>query len=279
MTEEVQLKLVIVGGPRSGKTALIHRFKKKKFLGEYVPTIGFSVNTFQLTKAIRNESLDICLQIWDVSNVELKGRHLETIFENVAGIMMVVDPSNPSSLEDIDSWHDTVIRYAPSPTIPMTLILTKYDLTPDPIAKSAASILATSLALSTPSSIAKLFGAKPPSADLKKKKSSTGKFMLFGESPVQLRLQDLSPEQMNTVLNTYCSNAGILEWKKCSSKTGKNVKDAVYSLVSLSLQPYLDQRKKIRLEKEKRERKSTLGESIFTQSFEEIPEYKERKGS
>jgi len=282
MAEEVPIKLVVVGGPKVGKTSIVHRFKKRKFDKEYLATIGFNVNTFQLTKAIQSQNLDICLQIWDVSHVELKGFHLETIFEDVSGVMLVVDPTDPQSLQAVDDWRGVVYQYCPPEShIPVTLVVSKIDLC-QRTTQTATSFLVSSLALPGQASLAKLFGASSE-ADMKQKKlekaAASAKGGEAGTGPKTASLADLSSEEMKSVIGQYCELAGIREWKRCSSKTGKNVKDAVYSLVNLSLQPALELRR-MQKEKPSHERKRPQMRPVFEQTLDDIPmQYRDKEAT
>eukprot|EP00466_Bigelowiella_natans_P008036 jgi/Bigna1/73794/fgenesh1_pg.26_\ len=225
--EEVPIKLVVVGGKGVGKTAIVHRFKKRNFHREYVPTVGFNVNTFQLTKAIQKQSLDICLQIWDVSHLEIDGFHLETIFEDVSGVMIVIDPSDSKSLMAFDDWLNVVRDLVPNTKIPVTLAVTKLDLCKDHTT-STASLIASSIGLTPQSSLAKLFGAGGSTQGEPKKKVSGAR----GDEKTGSKdgrvlppsLEELRPREQAKILDKFCALAGLAEWKQCSSKTGKNVK-------------------------------------------------------
>mmetsp|Transcript_27010 Transcript_27010/g.37584 ORF Transcript_27010/g.37584 Transcript_27010/m.37584 type:complete len:284 (+) Transcript_27010:80-931(+) len=270
MSEEVGVKLVVVGGPKSGKTALVHRFKKRNFQAEYIPTVGFNVNTFQLTKAIQKQTLDICLQIWDVSHMEIGGLHLETIFEDASGVMMVLDPTNPQSLLHLDQWHKIIRAHVRANIhLPVSLVLTKFDVCKEHTS-STASLIASSLALSTHSSFAKLFSSgTDEKAGISQDKGGQA-------DPHSVpSLDSLRPQELKSVVDRYCQLAGIREWKQCSSKSGKNVKDALYSLVNMSLQPVLQERlKEIGLQRAPKQQTP-----IFGQSFDDIPPYMQNKAS
>lgn len=263
---EVPIKLIVVGGPKTGKTAIVHRFKKKKFQEEYQPTIGFNVNTFQLTKTIQRHNLDICLQIWDVSHVELKGLHLATIFEDVSGVMVVVDPTADSkSLQVLDDWLDVIETYCGGlSNTPVTIVLSKHDLCQTNTTQST-SLIASSLSLTSQSSFVKFFGG----IDASQEASETSKRNPKGQ--IAQSLQELSPKDLQSVMNSYCDQCGIREWKQCSSKTGKNVKDALYSLVNMSLQPVLEARNRKNHEVESKTKPKIPQKALFLQPLQNVP--------
>mmetsp|Transcript_9421 Transcript_9421/g.17198 ORF Transcript_9421/g.17198 Transcript_9421/m.17198 type:complete len:296 (-) Transcript_9421:392-1279(-) len=283
MSMEVPIKLVVVGGAKAGKTAMVQRFKKRnaELQEEYEPTIGFNVNTFQLTKTIQKQNLDICLQIWDVSHKELDGSHLETIFEDASGIMLVMDPTSQDSLKALDLWRDVVERHKPKDHTPIALTVTKLDLCQAPPPQSAASLLASSLAMTTQSSFAKLFGAGSGGEGKLDALERKKRLKIAKTGPC---LQDLSAEKLREVMDKYCEMANIREWKQCSSKTGKDVKDALYSLVNLSLKPALAQQDLKKTTRElavaaAEEKFGSVPQQLFSQEFDEIPEYNSYKSA
>lgn len=268
---EVPIKLVVVGGARSGKSCAVAQFKKKVFQTAYNPTVGFNINTFQLTKKPKGRPLDISLHIWDVSFAELNGRHLATIFGEASGVLLVTDPTNAKSLEALDKWVTATRKHIVDHAIPIVLAITKCDLCRQPTPTSTASLIASSLSL-TSGSLTKLFGVGGS------RSSSAAKDVeLESKAKRPPALRDLSREKFEEVVREYCKCSGIRDWYLCSAKTGKNVRDMFYSLVNLALEPALEAQRLRRAQLSAFESNVARPRGIFDQPIESIPRYSERR--
>ena len=117
------IKIVLAGESNSGKTCLIYRLIHSKFVEGFHQTIATSSHDW--TANLTNKTLDI--KIWDTAGQE-KYRSLAPIyFRDAYASIIVFDVLNPSSIESIQFWIDT-IRQNCKPNAPIAITANKIDL-------------------------------------------------------------------------------------------------------------------------------------------------------
>ncbi|KAL0479664.1 Ras-related protein Rab [Acrasis kona] len=95
------IKIVILGGPSVGKTALAQKYCGKPLAKTYTPTVGINIiNSDYSTKSRPNSKLTI----WDVPHTEVKGKSIDKILD-AHGFILVFDISNPKSVQAVDQWR------------------------------------------------------------------------------------------------------------------------------------------------------------------------------
>lgn len=50
------------------------------------------------------EKLALMIELWDVSQAEIHGSHLDLIFENAAGVIFVCNENSLESVHELDRW-------------------------------------------------------------------------------------------------------------------------------------------------------------------------------
>ncbi|MBN1801102.1 MAG: GTP-binding protein [Candidatus Lokiarchaeota archaeon] len=116
------LKILILGDGGVGKTTLLHRFVKGKFIDTMTMTIGVEV----LTKEIEIDSKPCQLMIWDVTGQERFRFMIEDYFRGAHGALILFDITNMKSFVNIEKWM-TLIKKVYN-NFPVILVASKYDL-------------------------------------------------------------------------------------------------------------------------------------------------------
>lgn len=123
MPNPVLFKVITAGEGGVGKTTLLYRYVKGKFLADTKMTLGveFFMKTLQI------EERHINLQVWDFGGQEHFRPLLRNYSKGARGALLLFDLTRPSSLEKIDQWVH--ICREENPDIPIIFLGTKSDLT------------------------------------------------------------------------------------------------------------------------------------------------------
>ncbi|MHA1796954.1 MAG: Rab family GTPase [Candidatus Helarchaeota archaeon] len=120
--EEYVFKIIIVGDPAVGKTALLLRYVEDRFEEEYLSTIGVD---FYL-KNIVTENTEIKFQIWDTGGQEKFANIRPGYYVGSCGAIIVYDVTNRGSFENLVKWIKEVKEFCPN--IPLIMTGNKVDL-------------------------------------------------------------------------------------------------------------------------------------------------------
>ena len=123
----MQLKIVLVGERRVGKTSLLERYLKNHFTEEYTGTLGGRVYTTDLEIGLEGE--DIALA--HIAFFDLMGEHsvrkvfAEPFFFGTQGVLAVCDVERPNTLHLIKDWLQVVTEIAGP--VPVGIAFNKID--------------------------------------------------------------------------------------------------------------------------------------------------------
>ncbi len=123
----MQLKIVLVGERRVGKTSLLERYLKNHFTEEYTGTLGGRVYPADLEVGLEGE--DIALT--HVAFFDLMGEHsvrkvfAEPFFYGTQGVLAVCDVERPKTMQLIKDWLEVVTSIAGP--VPMGIAFNKID--------------------------------------------------------------------------------------------------------------------------------------------------------
>lgn len=134
MTEpRFTLKMILVGDPGVGKTALISRYVHGKFSKDYAMTVGFNITIKELEIEKSGIMHSVSLSINDIGGQErFEGvRHMFYPGTHVA--LLVYDVTRPDSLDNLVSiWIKEIHEFNPpredEPPLQMTIVGNKCDL-------------------------------------------------------------------------------------------------------------------------------------------------------
>jgi len=124
----MKVKVCLVGEHAVGKTSLIKRYVLNEYDDRYIVTLGAKVSKKELALSPKGgDPVQMDMTIWDIMGS--KGfRELlrEAYFHGAQGILAVADITRYDTLEDLDSWVESVFRTVGE--IPVTFALNKADL-------------------------------------------------------------------------------------------------------------------------------------------------------
>lgn len=121
---EKKFKIILVGDPYVGKTALFWRYTHGEFLVDKpatVTTIDFKI------KEVLIQTQPVKLYIWDTAGQEKYRSIVSTYFKGCDGIILVFDLSNPASFTSVTTkWFE--MARSKSPDSKLVLVGNKSDL-------------------------------------------------------------------------------------------------------------------------------------------------------
>lgn len=232
LKHDINLKIVVVGAEKVGKTTLIRQYMGMRISTWYTPTIGPSViSKYMPLDSLQShiESKDrlpdglsydrVKVDFWEVPHQELYGQNIERVISKANGFVFVFDSSEPSTFGAVNEWFSAIkafkrgesghVRSESPSVVPSPPIM--------PV-KSGQGISSTieygkACSFSVPSV---LFAHK---SDIKKS-TVEGDSLLSG-------------------MDKYCSEYGALFWAKTSSYDGSVPKYAFDTFVNSVLDNYL----------------------------------------
>lgn len=104
-----KIKMMILGETQVGKTALITRYTKNTFGGEYLTTVGIDFQYKNLN--INNKNIKV--EIWDTAGQERFRNIAKNYFQSSDGFLLVYDISSKDSFDKLDFWKDQIKSNAP----------------------------------------------------------------------------------------------------------------------------------------------------------------------
>ncbi|MFX1476738.1 MAG: Rab family GTPase [Promethearchaeota archaeon] len=118
------LKVIIVGDYRAGKSAVVRQFVEKKFDEKYFPTIHLKV----LKKDIKIDEAEITLVIWDIGGQAFHmSPYRDKFYQGAQMAMLLVDRTRKKTLENAELWIRDSLKSITN-QIPIILIGNKSDL-------------------------------------------------------------------------------------------------------------------------------------------------------
>lgn len=124
-TEDVMLKIVVIGDGASGKTSLITRYTQDQFGKQYDQTIGLD---FFLKRINVTENKNVTLKIWDIGGQTLGGNMLDKYIYGADGVLLVYDVTNHRSFENLEDWYEAVSKMVRDKKLHYALVANKSDL-------------------------------------------------------------------------------------------------------------------------------------------------------
>merc|ERR1711865_592251 len=123
-----QMKILVMGDAKCGKTSLIQRFANDVFAEEYKKTIGadFCKKTVDL-----DSNNTVRLQLWDIAGQDRFADVTRAYFRNVAGAIVVCDTTRPLTSHSALKWKQVLDEKVKGPngeSIPVILMANKTDL-------------------------------------------------------------------------------------------------------------------------------------------------------
>ena len=128
------LKVIIIGDYKVGKTAITKQFIENSFDENYLPTLHLKV----LKKDIKIDEADITLVIWDIGGQAFHmSPYRDKFYQGAQMAMLLVDRTRKKTLENAEMWFKDSLKSI-SNQIPFILIGNKSDLTEEIIVSEQA---------------------------------------------------------------------------------------------------------------------------------------------
>ncbi|MFX1322264.1 MAG: Rab family GTPase [Promethearchaeota archaeon] len=122
MTKSRVLKVIIAGEGGVGKTTMLHRYIKGKFIEGLHMTIGVEF----FLKELELDGEKVMLQIWDFGGQERFRFLLKNYARGAKGALLMFDLTRTVTLENLEQW--VKICRDENPELPIIFLGTKLDL-------------------------------------------------------------------------------------------------------------------------------------------------------
>lgn len=140
MAESI-LKVVLIGDSTVGKSNLVMRFTKNKYMPHSKQTVGFEF----ATKTVRVGDRRLKAQIWDTAGQERFHSLTAAYYRNAVGAMIVYDITNRSSFEHVTGWLAQVHEHSHENLV-LILVGNKCDLAHLPESREVSTLEAARFA-------------------------------------------------------------------------------------------------------------------------------------
>ena len=120
---DLSFKIIVIGNSGVGKSSLVERATKNRFLEDYSATIGFDYCSF----FIKYNNKTIKLQIWDTCGQEIYQSLITNFYKNSSLAILVYAIDDRKSFDDLDSWLKDLKKES-NPDTKSILIGNKADL-------------------------------------------------------------------------------------------------------------------------------------------------------
>ncbi len=124
--EFIYLKLILLGDTSVGKTNLLLRFTKNKFI-KTKKTIMTDFFSEKFEVDYNNTKQLIKIQFWDTAGQELYDSICKTFYKKCNGVMLVFDITNRDSFKNIEKWRREVEANLNIEEVPILLVGNKKD--------------------------------------------------------------------------------------------------------------------------------------------------------
>ena len=116
--KSLQLKILVLGEGRIGKTCLIERYVNRTFKGNYIATIGMDIRN----KKLEINKRDFNITINDTAGQERFRSLTKMFYKGADGILVGFDLTEPKTLQLVDFWIQE-IEINKSKEHPISLVL------------------------------------------------------------------------------------------------------------------------------------------------------------
>lgn len=120
---DYRFKVVVIGAPGSGKTALVDQLIEKKFNEKPKTTVGVDYRPYRVDV----EEFVVQLELWDTAGQESYKAVAKTYFRDAVGCVLVYDVTSQHSFDELSFWLNQ-FRELADPKSVIILVGNKVDL-------------------------------------------------------------------------------------------------------------------------------------------------------
>ncbi len=123
----VQLKVILLGDARVGKTSIRKSYFGDNFAQSYSLTVGADFAVKRINRGVSN----IVLQIWDIAGQKDFQAVRRLYYDDLNAIVLIFSLVDPDSFDHLDNWIEEVtneVGYETVESIPIVLVGNKLDL-------------------------------------------------------------------------------------------------------------------------------------------------------
>jgi len=128
MGKTIRCKLVVVGDPAVGKTALVQMFHSagQRFPKHYMMTLGVEF----CTKAVTTPDATTIVEfhLFDIAGQEIYAEIVPSFWEDTEAVMLVYDVTRAHTLEACANWYGRLLQSLGKDSLPGVLVANKMDL-------------------------------------------------------------------------------------------------------------------------------------------------------
>ena len=123
---QIVVKVVVLGDPQVGKTALVDRFSNGSFEKDYKLTLGVNITIRRITI----EDNEIAFQIHDIAGHAFFSEVRPNFYIGSGGAVLVYDVTRPETLQSLLEWKNEYYKNCDKNS-PVVILGNKTDLIDD----------------------------------------------------------------------------------------------------------------------------------------------------
>ena len=100
ITDELKVKVILLGNGAVGKTSIANRYTHDKFSSTYKPSLGVDF----MVKRVELEGKKIKLMVFDTAGQEFISTLRKRYYSGASGAVIVFDVTRRKTFEDLERW-------------------------------------------------------------------------------------------------------------------------------------------------------------------------------
>lgn len=124
-------KIVLIGDGLVGKTTLRDRYLGRKFVSEYLPTLGSDFASKNVLIKTNLGWKEITFQIWDLAGQPSFKQIRTMYYRQAAGALVIFDVTLEESLYNLKKWLEELSKNVLRPKVALIILGNKIDIRSD----------------------------------------------------------------------------------------------------------------------------------------------------
>ena len=110
MSEDEQIKVVLIGDPGVGKSSLLLRFISDRYASILEPTLGAAF----LSRSLQVGEKKLVFNVWDTAGQERFRALTKIYYRDARAVILVCDLARKGTVEALKGWYREVRECAPN---------------------------------------------------------------------------------------------------------------------------------------------------------------------